>query len=307
MQQKKKQKAAQAQNTESVTEKYSVTDVDADNVRKICSEGFETNLSDFALFLSVMRVKDAYTDVLSIILDESDLRLKEVKVEEVILNKSGKRAIRLDAWAKDIHDRQFDMEMQNDTEGDDIRRRSRFYQSLIDTPILKSGKKTRYKYLPSTVIIFITQEDIFERDRVIYTFREQCAEEPDLLLEDGATKVFLNMTSRNGRQELVSLLQYMKHTTLTNPDITVMDGRILDLDRIVTEVKQSEEWEVVKMSILEIGLERGMQQGSSQTLVKNVESAMKNFGITLQKACDGLGVTMKEYEDAKSQLALSDK
>lgn len=104
-----------------------------------------------------MRVKDAYTDVLSIILDEPDLRLKEVKAEEVILNKSGKRAIRLDTWAKDIHDRQFDMEMQNDTEGDDIRRRSRFYQSLIDTPILKSGKKTRYKYLPSTVIIFITQ------------------------------------------------------------------------------------------------------------------------------------------------------
>ena len=56
----------------------------------------------------------------------------------------------------------------------------------------------------------------------MYTFREQCVEEPDLLLEDGAMKVFLNMTSRNGRQELVSLLQYMKHTTPANPDSTVM-------------------------------------------------------------------------------------
>lgn len=26
----------------------------------------------------------------------------------------------------------------------------------------------------------------------MYTFREQCVEEPDLLLEDGATKIFLN-------------------------------------------------------------------------------------------------------------------
>lgn len=34
---------------------------------------------------------------------------------------------------------------------------------------------------------------------------------------------------------------------------------------------------------------------------------MKNFGITLQKACDGLRVTMKEYEDAKSQLAALNK
>ena len=49
----------------------------------------------------------------------SDLKLKEVKVEQVILNKSGKRAIRLDAWAQDVQDRQFDMEMQNETGGDE--------------------------------------------------------------------------------------------------------------------------------------------------------------------------------------------
>ena len=66
-------------------------------------ENFQLNLSDFALFLSVMKVKEAYEDVLSIILDEIDLRLKEVKVEQVVLNKSGKRAIRLDAWALLIH------------------------------------------------------------------------------------------------------------------------------------------------------------------------------------------------------------
>lgn len=50
----------------------------------------------------------------------------------------------------------------------------------------------------------------------------------------------------NGREELVSLLQYMKNTTLNNPDITVRDERILNLDKIVTEVKQSEEWEAVR-------------------------------------------------------------
>ena len=105
------------------------------------SKDYEFNLSDFALFMSVMKVKEAYEDVLSIILDESDLQLKEVKAEQVVLNKSGKRAIRLDAWALDIRERQFDMEMQNDAQGDDIRKRSRFYQGMIDTPILKSGKE----------------------------------------------------------------------------------------------------------------------------------------------------------------------
>lgn len=45
---------------------------------------YQINLSDFALFLSVMKVKSAYEDVLSIILNEKDLKLKEVKVEQLV-------------------------------------------------------------------------------------------------------------------------------------------------------------------------------------------------------------------------------
>ena len=89
----------------------------------------------------------------------------------------------------------------------------------------------------------------------------------------------------------------MKNTTLDNPNITVKDERILDLNRIVGEVRQSEEWEAVKMNILEIGIEKG----KAETLVKSVESAMKNFDIDLQKACEGLGTTVEEYQAAKEQ------
>ena len=156
-----------------------------ENILEVLPEDYQFNLSDFALFLSVMKVKEAYENVLGIILDEPNLKLKEVKAEQVVLNKSGKRAIRLDAWALDMRNRQFDMEMQNDSEGDDVRKRSRFYQGMIDTPILKSGKETRYKHLPSTTIIFITQEDIFGKDLAMYTFSERCEEVPELLLEDG--------------------------------------------------------------------------------------------------------------------------
>jgi len=190
------------------------------------SQNYQFNLSDFALFLSVMKNKTAYESTLSIILDEPDLKLTEVEVEQVVLNKSGKRAIRLDAWARDVSDRRFNTEMQNDTEADDVRRRARFYQGLLDTPVLKAGKTTRYKHLPSTVIIFITQEDIFGRDRAIYTFTEQCEEFSDLPLDDGTKKIFLNMTSKNGRPELISLLQYMKNTTIDNPEVKVKDEAI---------------------------------------------------------------------------------
>lgn len=233
------------------------------------------NLSDFALFLSVMKNKKAYQNTLSIILDEDNIELKEVKVEQVVLNNSGKRAIRLDAWALGTDERQFNMEMENHSEKDSIPKRARFYQGLIDTPILKSGSKTKYKNLPATVIIFITQDDIFKKDLAKYTFREKCEEVENLSLDDGTTKIFLNMSSKNGSKELVSLLQYMKESRLDNPEILVKDKRIIELNEIVTEVKESEEWEGIRMNILDIGIEQGLQQGLQQGITAMIKSCKK--------------------------------
>lgn len=261
-------------------------------------EGYQFNLSDFALFLSVMKDPRAYRCVLSVLMDEPDIELQDVKVEQVVLNKSGKRAIRLDAWAKSVDNRQFNMEMQNDVRQDDLRKRSRFYQGMLDTPILKSGKETRYRMLPSTVIIFITQEDIFGRDRAKYTFTEQCEEVPDLKLDDGTTKIFFNMESKNGAPELISMLSYMKDTRLNNPDILVKDKRIVELNDIVEEVKDSEEWEAVKMNILEIGIEKGMQQGAEKKMLELVEKKLKK-GQTISQIADAL----EESEEKIQEIA----
>lgn len=244
------------------------------------------NLSDFALFLSVMKYPEAHESVLSIIMDEPDLKLARVHVEEVVLNAIGKRAIRLDAWAESEDERQFVTEMQNDTQNDDVRRRSRFYQGLLDTPILKAGKKTKYRELPSTIVTFITQEDIFGLDRATYTFTEQCEEIPGLRLGDGTKKIFLNMSSKNGRAELVSLLQYMKKSELDNPEILVRDERIMNLNRIVEEVKASEEWEDVRMSIYSVGVEDGIEQGEYQAMLEMILRLLKEKGrvsATLEK------------------------
>ena len=108
-------------------------------------EDMEFNLSDFALFLSVMKNQEAHRCILSIIMGEPDLELVGIHAEEVVLNRSGKRAIRLDAAAVDTKKRRYSTEMQNDTSQDDIRKRSRYYQSLLDTPLLKSGRETRYR------------------------------------------------------------------------------------------------------------------------------------------------------------------
>ena len=257
-------------------------------------EDMEFNLSDFALFLSVMKNQEAHRCILSIIMGEPDLELVGVHVEEVVLNRSGKRAIRLDAAAVDTKKRRYSTEMQNDTRQDDIRKRSRYYQSLLDTPLLKSGRETRYRHLPPSVVTFITQEDIFGKDLAKYTFTEQCEVVPGLHLEDGTMKLFLNMTSKNGDPILVSLLQYMKQTSIDNPEIQVKDERIVALDAVVQEVKQSEEWEAVKMSILSIGIEKGQKEG--------VQRFLQN--ATLKKLKKGMDIPQiaKELETDESVI-----
>ena len=225
-----------------------------------------TNLisSDNILFLSVMKVEKAFRHVLSIIMDKDIVELKTYNVESVVLNKEGKRAIRLDTWATDSDGIQYNVEMQNDN-NDDLPKRSRFNQSLLDTPVLKAGQRTKYRNLPETYIIFITQRDLFGMDRACYRFCQICEDMHELHLKDGTHRYFLNMESLNGDPVLVSLLQYMKDTTLENPHICIQDPRIRELDEIVDEVLQSDEWEVLTMGFFEtceqLGVEKGMKEG----------------------------------------------
>lgn len=140
--------------------------------------------------------------------------------------------------------------------------------------------------LPSTVIIFITQEDIFGKDFAKYTFCEQCEEIQGLKLEDGTKKIFLNMASKNGAPELVSMLQYMKETRIDNPEIIVKDSRILELDEIVTEVKESEEWEAVQMNMYEILMEKGMKAGMEKGMKKGIHQKLSE--LVRKKLAKGL-------------------
>lgn len=49
--------------------------------------------------------------------------------------------------------------------------------------------------------------------------------------------------------------------SIDNPNILIKDSRILELDAIVTDVRQSEEWEDARMNILEVGIMKGREEG----------------------------------------------
>ena len=55
---------------------------------------------------------------------------------------------------------------------------------------------------------------------------------------------------------------------------------------------------------LKLGREEAREEGRKETLIKNIETLMKNLGIDLQKACESLGISVEEYHNAKEKLTV---
>lgn len=175
------------------------------------------------------------------------------------------KGIRLDVFVEDDNKRSFDVEMQL-SDSDNLAKRMRYYQSLLDLDKLKRGQ--HYSALGESFIIFICTFDRFKLGRYIYTFQERCKEEPNLLLNDGSTKVFLNTKGTVGDvpHELKAFLDYV--------DSGVVSGKFVkELDAAVKFVKTNEkvrhDFMTLQMALLEERMEgelQGEERGRAQGL-----------------------------------------
>ncbi len=102
------------------------------------------------------------------------------------------KGVRFDVYFEDEEKIVYDFEMQTVSK-EDLPRRVRYYQSMIDTSHLRAGKK--YQELPDSYVVFICLEDPFSYDLPKYTYHERCDEASEILLDDGKTSIFLNASS----------------------------------------------------------------------------------------------------------------
>lgn len=88
----------------------------------------------------------------------------------------------------------------------------------------------------------------------------------------------------------------MKKTSLSNPEILVKDERIIELDQIVSEVKESEEWEAVEMNILEVGIEAGRKEGI-KVLIETLQEFGKSKSETVCSVAQKFGIKETAAEE----------
>ena len=133
-----------------------------------------------------------------------------------------------------------DVEPDQNNKAQDIAvfpRRSRFYHAIIDSRSLKSGED--FGKLKQVYVIFICNYDPFGYDRVLYTIKNRCLEEPEMNYDDGAETIVLYTKGTKGTisEELKQFLNYMENTDQNN----AVNEDLKDIQKMVDVVKRDGE------------------------------------------------------------------
>ena len=231
----------------------------------------DLNLTSRFLFDEVMEDPQIQKEMLSIILGREIPLLEQSESEKEFRVSPLIRSVRMDVFSMDEEDTVYNAEMQ-DSRRRDLAKRSRYYQSLLDTSLLEPGIPD-YDELNNSCMFMITNFDLFGYGKYCYTFRPRCEEVPECILEDGTIRIFLNTKGQNRSEiseELAEFLYYLEHTTDETARQLCSD-RIRRIHSKVCKVKASEEigvkymqaWEERYYAIQE-AKEEGREEGREE-------------------------------------------
>ena len=131
----------------------------------------DLNLLDRFLFSQAADDPDTMRDMLEIILGREVVLKLLPQTEKEQRTHPLNRYVRLDVWAMDEEERIYNTEVQREDTGN-LPKRSRFYQALIDSNLLKPGE-VGFQRLNPVYIILICPFDLFGYGLYRYTFQMQ--------------------------------------------------------------------------------------------------------------------------------------
>ncbi len=245
----------------------------------------DLSISNDFLFGKVMQDAELCKELLQRILPDLDIdHVEYPELQKTIKEDFDAKGVRLDAYVNDGKGTVYDIEMQAVT-SKYLPKRTRYYQSMIDLQLVDKGQD--YDTLNNSYIIFICLSDLFGKNRYMYTFENVCKEDSEVILNDGAKKIFLNADGKNGTvsEELKVFLDYVAGRP--SEDIFVKK-----LKRAVEKAKKNREWRHEYMTLLmrdrenrKIGKEIGKVFGAISAY-RDLRLSDEEIIIRLQKKFD---------------------
>ncbi len=245
----------------------------------------ELNLLDDFLFNAMLTYPDTgeafIRKLLETLFDRKFPHLKIHPQKTFIGLNTGLRGARLDVYIEEdgsvqIHDEAiptvYDVEPDHNKDAAQIKafpKWARFYHAAIDRVALKSGEN--FGKLKKVYVIFICDYDPFGCDRVLYTIKNKCLEEPELPYNDDAETWMLYTRGKKGNisKNLRQLLSYMENTNQSN----AINEDLREIQLMVDQVKHDGEVSLQYMKSFEhdqMMYEQGHEQGRKEEQ-KNTE------------------------------------
>ena len=166
-------------------------------------------LLDDNFMTKVFEDKGCSEVLLQVVLDRDDLTIREVHSQYGLNNIQG-RSARLDILAVDEQNRAYNIEIQRNDRGAEVRR-ARYNSGLMDANITNPGD--RYDQLYETYVIFITENDILKAGLPIYHI-DRMIRETGKEFGDGAHIIYVNSQVKDDTK----LGRLMQDFTCTNPN-----------------------------------------------------------------------------------------
>ena len=205
----------------------------------------ELTFADDFMFCKILQNNpDVCKELTELILGRRIGNFVEPEAQKAVKITADGHGVRFDVYFEDDQDTVFDIEMQQQNT-ENLPKRTRYYQGMIDLNLLKSGAK--YEKLSNSYIVFISLKNPYEKIGLHkYSFRNICVEKPELEMGDGANKIFLSAvgSQHDISDELQAFLQYVAGEA-PSTEIT------RKLDHLVNEAREHKEWRMEYMTLLE--------------------------------------------------------
>ena len=225
----------------------------------------ELTIADDFMFSKVMLNERLAKHFLEVILGCRIHSVTYPKYEHCINVRYDAKSIRLDVILEDDKHTVYNLEMQT-AKLTGLVKRSRYYQDLIDLDLLQKG--ATYDELNHSIVIFICTFDLFGKNQWIYRFCNVCQQLPELKLQDGTEKVFVNTMG-----ELGDVDEEFKQVMQIFNGLQAEGDFAEELQQEVERVKLSEEWrrEYMTLQVLLDDTKReGYKEGNLQRLIHQI-------------------------------------
>ncbi|MCM1179750.1 MAG: PD-(D/E)XK nuclease family transposase [Clostridium sp.] len=224
--------------------------------------------------------------LLHIVMDKPDLVVKQARTQYNIKNLQG-RSIRLDIFAKDSDEKEYNVEIQRDDKGAGVYR-ARHNSSLLDANAILPGEDV--KQLPQTYVIFITENDVFEEGKPIYHV-ERVIRETGKLFGDGSHIIYVNGAYRDNSP----LGKLLHDFACTNP--ADMNYKVL-ADR-VRYFKEDKEGLESMCKIVEDMITEEIKESNIAIAIRMLERGK----LSLEEIAEDVGLSVEEVKKISDEIA----